>query len=220
MYFLQVKLSVFWSYIKSTTGCLFISFLLFLLFAECWSTAARIWLAHWTSSSTSANSTTEHTRDLGIYGGLGFSQAVFILIACFVQAFGSVMASRKLHHELLINILHSPMTFFETTPLGRIVNRFSKDIDIIDDLVPRTFVGFLRSSLELLAAICTISFAMPLFLTVILPLGIFYFFVQVRGFSSPRGPPLTWSSRTSGQVGFFFLPREECSFLCLLANHI
>lgn len=186
MWFLQVKLSVFWSYIKSMTAYLFISFFLFLLFAECWSTAARIWLAHWTSSSTAATSTTEHTRDLGIYGGLGFSQAVFILAACFVQAFGSVLASRKLHNALLINVLHSPMTFFEMTPLGRIVNRFSKDIDIIDDLVPRTFVGFLRSTLKLLAAICTISFAMPLFLAVILPLGLFYFFVQVRVIPSTR----------------------------------
>lgn len=189
------------------TACLFISFFLFLLFAECWSTAARIWLAHWTSSSTAATSTSEHTRDLGIYGGLGFSQAVFILAACFVQAFGSVLASRKLHNALLINVLHSPMTFFEITPLGRIVNRFSKDIDIIDDLVPRTFVGFLRSTLELLAAICTISFAMPLFLAVILPLGLLYFFVQVRVISSTRKPPFTLRQRQTCQVRFWIIRR-------------
>ncbi|KAJ7390652.1 Multidrug resistance-associated protein 1 [Desmophyllum pertusum] len=173
-----VKLSVFLSYIKSMTGCLFVIFLLFLLFAECWSAAARIWLAHWTSSSTGKHSPTEHTRDLGIYGGLGFSQAVFVLLACFIQAFGSVKASSRLHHGLLTNVLHSPMTFFESTPLGRIVNRFSKDIDMIDDLVPRSFIGFMRSSLELLAAIVIISFAMPFFLTVILPLGLLYIFIQ------------------------------------------
>lgn len=164
------------------TGCLFVTFLLFLLFAECWSAAARIWLAHWTSYSTGKHSPTDHdhTRDLGIYGGLGSSQAVFVLLACFVQAFGSVKASSRLHHGLLTNVLHSPMAFFESTPLGRIVNRFSKDIDMIDDLVPRSFIGFMRSSLELLAAIVIISFAMPFFLTVILPLGLLYIFIQVR----------------------------------------
>ena len=162
------------------TAFLFVAFLLFLLMAECWSGAARVWLAHWTSHSTEETSASEHTRDLGIYGGLGFSQAVFILLACFIQAFGSIRASKGLHHGLLNNVLHSPMAFFESTPLGRIVNRFSKDIDMIDDLVPRSFITFLRSALELLAAIVIISFAMPLFLTVILPLGLFYIFIQVK----------------------------------------
>ncbi|XP_078381397.1 ATP-binding cassette sub-family C member 3-like [Oculina patagonica] len=174
-----VKLSVFLSYIKSSTCWLFVSFLLFLLFAECWSAAARIWLAHWSSSSTTETTATQHTRDLGLYGGLGFSQAVFVLLACFVQAFSSVKASDRLHHGLLTNVLHSPMAFFEATPLGRIVNRFSKDIDMIDDLVPRSLLTFLRSSLELLAAIVIISFAMPLFLSVILPLGLLYTFIQI-----------------------------------------
>ena len=164
---------------KSVTAFFFVSFFLLLLFAECWSAAARIWLTHWTGSSTEETSASQHTRDLGIYGGLGFSQALFILTACFVQAFGSVKASRSLHQGLLDNVLHSPMAFIESTPLGRIVNRFSKDIDMIDDLVPRTLIAFLRSSLELLAAICIISYAMPLFLTVILPLGLLYFVIQV-----------------------------------------
>lgn len=79
----QVKLSVFLSYIKSTTSCIFVPFLLFLLFDECWSAAARVWLAHWGSSSTRENTAAQHTRDLGIYGGPGVSQAVFVLLACF-----------------------------------------------------------------------------------------------------------------------------------------
>ena len=173
-------MSVFWLYIKSTTVCLFAAFFMCLLCAESWSAAARIWLAHWSSSSTQASSTSQQTHDLGIYSGLGFSQAVFILLACFVQTFGSVKASRRLHRGLLMNIFHSPMAFFEATPLGRIVNRFSKDIDTIDNLVPRSFITFLRSSLELFAVIFIISFATPLFLSVILPLGVLYIFIQVK----------------------------------------
>lgn len=173
-------MSVFWRYIKSMTVCLFVSFFLSLLLAECWSVAARIWLADWSSSSTQANSTAQQTRDLAIYGGLGFCQAVFVLLACFIQAFGSVMASRRLHQCLLLNILHSPMVFFETTPLGRIVNRFSKELDTIDDRVPRSIITFLRSTLEMVAVIFIISFATPLFLSVILPLAVLYIFMQVK----------------------------------------
>ena len=181
------------------TVCLFAVFLLCLLCAHCWSVAARIWLAHWSSSSTEANSTSQQTRDLGIYGGLGLSQVLFYLLALFVQAFGAVIAARRLHRGLLVNVLHSPMSFFETTPLGRIVNRFSKDMDIIDDLVPRSFVLSLRSCVEMIAAIFAISFAVPLFLTVILPLGILYVFVQVNKPVCPiqiiPSPGLTLSNR-------------------------
>lgn len=162
------------------TVCLFVSFSLCLLLAECWSVSARIWLADWSSSSTEANSAAQQTRDLAIYGGLGFSQAVFVLLACFIQAVGSVMASRRLHRGLLLNILHSPMAFFETTPLGRIVNRFSKDMDTVDTLAPRSFINFLRSTLEMFAVIFIISFATPLFLSVILPLAVLYIFIQVK----------------------------------------
>ena len=168
------------------TVCLFATFFLCLLCAECWSVAARIWLAHWSSSSTEAHSSSQRTRDLGIYGGLGLSQAVFVLVACFVQAFGSVIASGRLHRGLLVNVFHSPMSFFESTPLGRIVNRFSKDVDMIDDLVPRSLITFLRSSLELLAVIFVISFATPLFLSVILPLGFLYIVVQVKYMDSVK----------------------------------
>lgn len=160
--------------------CLFGAFFLCLLFAECWSVAARMWLAHWSSRSTEANSTSQQPHELGIYGGLGLSQAVFVLLACFMQAFGSVMASRSLHNGLLTNILHSPMTFFESNPLGRIINRFSKDMEMVDDLVPRTLITFLRSILELSAVLFIISYVTPLFLSVILPLGILYTFIQVR----------------------------------------
>ncbi|CAH3027480.1 unnamed protein product [Porites evermanni] len=173
-----VKLTVFWRYFKSMSVCLFGAFFLCLLFAECWSVAARMWLAHWSSTSTEANSTSQQPHELGIYGGLGLSQAVFVLLACFMQAFGSVMASRSLHNGLLTNILHSPMTFFESNPLGRIINRFSKDMEMVDDLVPRTLITFLRSILELSAVLFIISYVTPLFLSVILPLGILYTLIQ------------------------------------------
>lgn len=51
---------------------------------------------------------------------------------------GALRAAKIMHSIVLQNVLKAPMSFFETTPIGRIVNRFSKDIDIIDNDLPVT----------------------------------------------------------------------------------
>ena len=61
-----------------------------------------------------------------MYAALGVSQAILVLGASFFLAIGGILASRKLHDEMLGTILRAPMAFFDTTPLGRILNRFSK----------------------------------------------------------------------------------------------
>lgn len=53
-----------------------------------------------------------------------------------VFAIGCLRAARDLHNKLLGNVLRLPMSFFDTTPLGRILNRFSKDMDTIDVILP------------------------------------------------------------------------------------
>ena len=172
-----MKFSVFWEYCKSLTVFLSVCILLFIVIGEGASVASGIWLARW--SSMSVTSDKERDLYLGVYGALGVSQAVFVLFGAIAMALGSRIASRHLHQRMLVNIMHSPMSFFETTPQGRIMNRFSKDISCIDDMVPRTLVNFFRTFLTVLGAMFTISFVTPIFLAVIIPLGALYIFVQV-----------------------------------------
>ena len=61
-----------------------------------------------------------------MYASLGIGQAVLVLGGSFILAIGAIFGSRTLHDNLLSAILRSPMSFFDTTPLGRILNRFSK----------------------------------------------------------------------------------------------
>ena len=80
---------------------------------------------------------------------------------------------------MLKNILRSPMSFFDTTPLGRVLNRFSKDIYTIDEVIPRSIRMFLFTLFRIISALLVIVIATPTFAIVIIPLGVFYLMVQV-----------------------------------------
>ena len=118
---------------------------------------------------------------LGIYAIFGISQATFVFFSSFAIAIAAFLASKTLHNQLLENILRSPMSFFDTTPLGRILNRFSKDINIIDETLPRSVRSFLATLFNVFSTIIVVSIATPIFLVVIIPMTIIYILVQVRG---------------------------------------
>lgn len=48
------------------------------------------------------------------------------------MAFRRIHAARTLHRSMLVRLLRAPMSFFDTTPVGRILNRFSQDMDMVD----------------------------------------------------------------------------------------
>ena len=117
---------------------------------------------------------------LGVYAGLGGIQSIFTLVSAIFLAAAGVLASKTLHVKLLRNILRCPMSFFDTTPLGRVLNRFSLDIYIIDNTIPSTIQSFLYRALSTVGVILVVSVATPIFITVIIPLGLFYCLIQVR----------------------------------------
>jgi ATP-binding cassette subfamily C (CFTR/MRP) protein 1 len=110
--------------------------------------------------------------------------AVCIYLAAFALVVGCTRATGLLHAQLLQAVLRAPMAFFDTTPAGRIVNRFSKDTDTIDTLIPRNLEAWFKCTFHVIGTLLIICYSTPLFLVVAAPLGLFYYFVQVRILSS------------------------------------
>ncbi|XP_051473900.1 ATP-binding cassette sub-family C member 2 isoform X2 [Apus apus] len=141
----------------------------------------NLWLSAWTDDAQHYLNQTYpvELRDLriGVFGALGISQALFLLFAILLSARGAMRASRVTHQQLLSNILRAPMSFFDTTPTGRIVNRFAKDIFTIDETIPMSFRSWLNCFMALISTLLMISLATPFFVLVIIPLSIFYYFV-------------------------------------------
>ncbi|XP_010127494.1 PREDICTED: canalicular multispecific organic anion transporter 1 [Chlamydotis macqueenii] len=141
----------------------------------------NLWLSAWTDDAQRYLNQTYpvEQRDLriGVFGALGMSQAIFLLFATMLSARGAVRASRVMHQQLLSNILRVPMSFFDTTPTGRIVNRFAKDIFTIDETIPMSFRTWLSCFMAIISTLLMICLATPFFALIIIPLSIFYYFV-------------------------------------------
>jgi ATP-binding cassette subfamily C (CFTR/MRP) protein 1 len=107
------------------------------------SVGTNLWLSEWSDDPASANPPIRNLY-LSVYGALGTASALTICLSSVITAVGGLNASNILHDNMLGGVLRAPMSFFDTTPKGRIVNRFAKDVDYVDRSIPMTFAGMLR----------------------------------------------------------------------------
>uniref|UniRef100_A0A6I8RP40 ATP binding cassette subfamily C member 3 n=1 Tax=Xenopus tropicalis TaxID=8364 RepID=A0A6I8RP40_XENTR len=174
----RVKMTVFWQYMKAV-GLAISVFICFLY--SCQNAAAigaNVWLSDWTNEPV-INQTQQNTQmRVGVYAALGILQGLLVMTSSFSLAIAGIGAARKLHSALLDNKMHTPQSFYDTTPIGRIINRFSKDIYVIDEVIPGTILMFLATFFTSLSTMIVIVASTPLFAVVIIPLAIAYIFVQ------------------------------------------
>ncbi|XP_065431843.1 multidrug resistance-associated protein 1-like isoform X2 [Chrysemys picta bellii] len=150
----------------------------------------NLWLSTWSAEEEKNKDYTEwkHLRNnkLGVYGLLGFIQGLLVCYGAYVLTRGSLCASRTLHNHMLANVLHLPLQYFETNPVGQIINRFTKDMFIIDLRFHYYLRTWLNCTLDVIGTILVIMSASPLFILVVIPLGYLYFIIQRYYIASSR----------------------------------
>ncbi|XP_062330079.1 ATP-binding cassette sub-family C member 3 isoform X3 [Osmerus eperlanus] len=174
----RVKLKVFLEYARAVGPVLSV----FICFLYCCQNAAaiggNIWLSQWTNDAGLNDTQANVPMRVGVYAALGIAQGILVMISSFTLAMGNIGAARRLHFALLDNKFHTPQSFFDTTPLGRIINRFSKDIYVIDEALPSTVLMFLGTLFSSVSTMIVIVSSTPIFAVVIGPLAFIYVFVQ------------------------------------------
>uniref|UniRef100_A0A672Q8Q0 ABC-type glutathione-S-conjugate transporter n=1 Tax=Sinocyclocheilus grahami TaxID=75366 RepID=A0A672Q8Q0_SINGR len=174
----RVKLKVYWEYAKAVGPLLSLFICVLYGCQSATSIGANVWLSEWTNDALLNRTQDRVHMRVGVYAALGISQGVLVMFSSFTLALGKIQAARKLHQTLLDNKFHTPQSFFDTTPIGRIINRFSKDIYVIDEVLPSTVLMFLGTFFASLSTMIVIIFSTPIFALVIGPLALIYFFVQ------------------------------------------
>ncbi|PAV82064.1 hypothetical protein WR25_11104 [Diploscapter pachys] len=177
----RVKMSVYIEYVRAATYFLFVAYSGLSLCYMIFQVLRSFWLSAWSDDYdpkryNSTNSTLRVTTGirLGVYGLLGLTESICFLISLIFLVFAGLNASKNLHSPLLHNLLRSPMAFFDTTPLGRILNRCAKDIEVIDMLLPINFHYLVMCFLQVIMTLVVIIISTPIFAVVILPLSILY----------------------------------------------
>ncbi|XP_065808466.1 ATP-binding cassette sub-family C member 12 isoform X2 [Labrus bergylta] len=135
------------------------------------------WLSYWLGkgNGTSVEGDISENPDLHFYQIIyGVTVIVMVLLAltkCFFYTRATMGAACKLHNTMFKKIIASPMSFFDTTPTGRIINRFSKDQEEVDTVLPLHMDPFIQFTLMVTFTIIIISTVFPAMLLAVLVMG-------------------------------------------------
>ncbi|XP_042282221.1 ATP-binding cassette sub-family C member 4-like isoform X2 [Thunnus maccoyii] len=146
------------------------------------------WLACWASEQKHIN-VTEHLNGsfpqqldldlyLGVYAGLTTTSVVFGFVRSLVFFNVLVSSAQTLHNRMFNAILRTPVHFFDVNSIGRILNRFSKDIGYLDSVLPWTFVDFIQVFLQVLGVIAVAAIIIPWILIPVFPLLVVFLFLR------------------------------------------
>lgn len=184
-----VKLRLYRLYFKLLGNWFFWSFIvLSIIGVRCLDISSSWWLKKWAQSYETTSGTIpsngflvsqinsmvstplilsdeKHKESLNkyliVYVLFNISITVVAIVRQGATFLGGIKASRKLYTMLLDRVLYAPLRFFDTTPVGRIVNRFSNDFETIDSSVPSDFIQFCVQWTVVLSIFLVATFVLP-----------------------------------------------------------
>jgi len=141
-----------------------------------------------------------------------------------------IKATKRLHNKMLYRVLRSDLKFFESTPTGRIINRFSKDVGATEWLIPVSLQTIIDFFLSLFISIFIILTATPLIILALVPVIVFYVLVQryfipsnrqlKRMLSVSKSPVLSHFSESQAGVMTLRAYRLTDTFIKIMENNI
>ncbi len=182
-----VKKDIYFDYIKSLggvdpkTG----PWILFLLgFGAIFVAVAPLVQKSWLSYYSSHENDWKAIHAIGIYGIIGIGVLVLSLLNNFFWLERGIKAGKNMHDSMLRSVLKAPVRFFDSTPVGRIIQRFSRDVESVDIYLQWSFVSVVNCMLQVAVSVVLILSLVPMMAIVIIPVMFLYYRVQ-KNYRSP-----------------------------------
>ncbi|KAF9935900.1 hypothetical protein BGZ67_002885 [Mortierella alpina] len=130
----------------------------------------------------------KHSTDyyLFIYAMISICASLAHIVQTMIVLFGSLRAARLLYKKLLMAVVRAPLRFFDTTPVGRIMNRFSKDFETVDGSIANNCAQLLSLIMSVSSIIIVLAYITPLFVVVAALISVAYLAVGRKYISSSR----------------------------------
>ncbi|KAJ2113630.1 hypothetical protein IW146_003711 [Coemansia sp. RSA 922] len=160
-----------------------------LTLALAFNAAGSLWLARWSNANDKQRSENSHasTFYLAVYGIFGIAGVLAMAMSLlFLWMRCTLSASHNTHRQMLYSIFRSPMSFFDSTPIGRILGLFSGDIGQVDDNMPTMSDMGLKALMQAVVAFVLIVISAPLTLVFFVPLAYVYMDLQRRFLPTTR----------------------------------
>nr|QWN59129.1 ATP-binding cassette C transporter [Rehmannia glutinosa] len=172
---------------KNALGGAWVVMILFMCYflTEVLRVSSSTWLSYWTDQSSSSDRHGPLFYNT-VYSLLSFGQVLVTLTNSFWLITSSLYAARQLHTAMLNSILRAPMVFFHTNPLGRVINRFAKDLGDIDRNVAPFAGMFLNQVSQLVSTFVLIGIVSTMSLWAIMPLLVLFYVAYLYYQSTAR----------------------------------
>lgn len=175
----RVKVNVYKKYIEACGFVPTVSSLIIIGLIGTGGFVTQIWLKSWTESNFNHHANYRIVFWLSGYAFLRGLQCILKMSSVIVsRIYAGLRASAKLHDRMALTVLRSPMSFFDTTPVGRIINRFSSDISVLDGGLTVTFIMTLECIISLCFSFATMIYAAPAVAIMLVFSSVVYFYFQ------------------------------------------
>ncbi|KAI5951939.1 hypothetical protein KGF54_005014 [Candida jiufengensis] len=183
----MVPMQTIFRYIKECNLGYFSLFLATILGSKLFNVAETYILKDWTELNKEYNSTVDPGYYLSLYSAAGAFAGFLTYVGYFILwSYCIIKAAAYFHSEMAKAVLHSPMSFFDTTPVGRVLNRFTQDISTIDFGLPFTLISFFRLVMTAIITFSVLIITVPPVIIIILLLSIVYNYYRVRYIPASR----------------------------------